>query len=67
MEQRGERSTKHVLTLINKNVMKTFKSTIETFATEAMTQEEMNFLRGGAAGEPIDLIIPPRSTSDKNG
>ncbi|MDF1571909.1 MAG: hypothetical protein P1P82_09860 [Bacteroidales bacterium] len=47
--------------------MKTFKSTIETFATEAMTQEQMNFLRGGAAGEPIDLIIPPKSLETNKG
>ena len=59
LEQRGERSTKHVLTLINKNVMKTLKSTstIETFATDAMTQNEMLFIIGG--GEPVDMTIPP--------
>lgn len=44
--------------------MKTFKSTIETFATDAMTQEEMNFVRGGGADEPIDMVIPPRSNSN---
>lgn len=38
--------------------MKTLKTNIENFATDAMTQEEMNFLTGG--GEPIDMIIPPR-------
>jgi hypothetical protein len=41
--------------------MKTLKNTIETFASNAMTQEEMFFLRGG--GEPQDLIIPPHYTS----
>ena len=45
--------------------MKTFKATIETFATEAMTQEEMNFLKGG--GEPIDMIIPPKSLDTSEG
>ncbi len=45
--------------------MKTLKSTIETFATDAMTQEEMNFLRGG--GEPIDMINPPKSLEDSEG
>jgi len=45
--------------------MKTLKSTIENFATEAMTQEQMNFLKGG--GEPIDLIIPPKSLDPNRG
>ena len=39
--------------------MKTQKTTIDTFATEAMTQKEMNFLRGGGADHPKDLMIPP--------
>jgi|GEM_PF-2497873 len=47
--------------------MKTLKSTIENFATEAMTQEQMNFLRGGGADEPIDMVIPPRNLDGKNG
>ncbi|MEX0986360.1 MAG: hypothetical protein WD052_02700 [Bacteroidales bacterium] len=37
--------------------MKTLKITIDTFATDAISQNEMFFLRGG--GEPTDLTIPP--------
>jgi hypothetical protein len=39
--------------------MKTRKITIETFAKDAMTKNEMNFLRGGGDENPIDLIVPP--------
>ena len=38
--------------------MKTLKLTIESFASEAISKNEMNYLRGG--GEPIDLTIPPK-------
>jgi len=40
--------------------MKTSKTNIENFATDAMTQEEMFHLRGGGFDEPIDMVIPPR-------
>ena len=42
--------------------MKTLKSTIDSFATDAITRNEMNFLIGG--GEPIDMIIPPDGYDD---
>lgn len=45
--------------------MKTSKLTLDTFASEALTQNEMNFLKGG--GEPKDLIIPPSSQSKDRG
>ncbi|MEX0982867.1 MAG: hypothetical protein WD577_07100 [Bacteroidales bacterium] len=37
--------------------MKTLKTTIDSFVTDAITRNEMNYLFGG--GEPIDMIIPP--------
>jgi hypothetical protein len=40
--------------------MKTFKTTLENFATDAMTQNEMFHLRGGGMDEPIDMVIPPK-------
>ena len=43
--------------------MKTLKKSIETFVTDAMTQKEMDFLKGG--GEPIDMIIPPRNNTSR--
>jgi hypothetical protein len=42
--------------------MKNLKSTIETFATDAITKNEMNFIIGG--GEPIDMIIPPKGMKE---
>lgn len=46
--------------------MKTLKSTIETFASEALTGKEMNYLRGG--GDPIDMTVPPGGVDGgKNG
>jgi hypothetical protein len=40
--------------------MKTFKTTIETFLSEAMTQKEMYYILGGGGEDPIDLMIPPK-------
>jgi hypothetical protein len=40
--------------------MKTLKNTIDSFTKEALTEKEMNFLRGGGAENPIDMMIPPR-------
>ena len=37
--------------------MKTSKTTIETFATDALKKNQMNFLLGG--GDPLDITIPP--------
>jgi hypothetical protein len=45
----------------SKNVMKTLKTSIESFATVSLSKQEMNFIIGG--GEPKDLIIPPGSVS----
>ncbi len=45
--------------------MKTLKSTIDSFATDAITKNEMNFLIGG--GEPIDMIVPPPDDDDDDG
>jgi hypothetical protein len=42
--------------------MKTFKTTIETFLSEAMTQKEMCFILGGGAENPIDIVIPPKGS-----
>jgi hypothetical protein len=39
--------------------MKTQKSTIDFFANDAMTVNEMVFIRGGGDDSPIDFIIPP--------
>jgi hypothetical protein len=45
--------------------MKTLKSTIETFATDAMTQNEMLFIIGGGGENPIDMVIPPKDWDTK--
>ena len=37
--------------------MKTLNTTFEAFASDAMTQVEMNYLMGG--GDPQDMLIPP--------
>ena len=42
--------------------MKTLKTTIDSFATDAITRNEMNYLIGG--GEPIDMTIPPAGYDD---
>jgi len=44
--------------------MKTFKTTIETFASDAINHSEMNFIKGG--GEPIDIMIPPKGKDTGN-
>lgn len=41
--------------------MKTLESAIEKFASEAMSLNEMNFIRGGGKESPFDLIIPPKN------
>jgi len=34
--------------------------TIEDFSKEAMSLEEMNFLKGGGTDNPIDLVVHPK-------
>ena len=41
--------------------MKTVTTSIEKFATDSITENEMSFLMGG--GEPIDSLINPRGDS----
>lgn len=47
--------------------MKTQKSTIDFFANDAMTVNEMEFIRGGGSEAPIDFIIPPTPPDDDEG
>lgn len=49
---------------MKQNVMKTQKTTIELFADDAMTLNEMNFIKGGGTEAPIDFIIPPPDDDD---
>jgi hypothetical protein len=39
--------------------MKTLTTSIEKFATDSITKQEMNFLMGGGKESPIDMMAPP--------